>query len=55
LPPVSTTPAANLQPVSLTPVANNDNNYQTADNIKWTWRKKFIYMFTLEPKAVQTK
>ena len=26
LPPVSTTPAANLPPVSLTPVANNGNN-----------------------------
>jgi hypothetical protein len=23
-----------LPPVSTTPVANNDNNYQTADNIK---------------------
>ena len=30
---VSTTSAANLPPVSMTPVANNDNNYQTADNI----------------------
>jgi hypothetical protein len=30
LPPVSTTPAA--------------NNYQTADNLKWTWIKK-IYLF----------
>ncbi len=26
LPPVSTTPAANLPPVSLTPVANSGNN-----------------------------
>jgi hypothetical protein len=26
LPPVSTTPAANLPPVSTTPVANNGNN-----------------------------
>jgi hypothetical protein len=26
LPPVSTTPAANLPPVSMTPVANNGNN-----------------------------
>jgi hypothetical protein len=36
LPPVSMTPAAYLPPVSmtLTPVANNGNNYQTADNIK---------------------
>jgi hypothetical protein len=24
----------NLPPVSMTPVANNGNNYQTADNIK---------------------
>ncbi len=34
LPPVSTTPAANLPPVSMKPVAINDNNDQTADNIK---------------------
>ncbi len=38
-----------------TPVANNGNNYQTADNLKWTWRKKFIYMLTLLPKDVQNK
>ncbi len=43
LPPVSMTPAANLQPVSFTPVANNGTNYQTADSLKWTWKKKFLY------------
>ncbi len=26
-----------------------------ADNLKWTWRKKFIYMLTLLPKGVQKK
>jgi hypothetical protein len=31
---VSTTAAANLPPVLLTPVANNGRNYQTADNFK---------------------
>ncbi len=35
LPPVSTTPAANLPPVQKKPMANNGNNYQTADNLKW--------------------
>jgi hypothetical protein len=39
-----TTPATNLHPVSTTSVANNGNNYQTADNLKWTWRKKYICM-----------
>ncbi len=29
----------NLPPVSMTPAANNGNNYQTADTLKWTWRK----------------
>ncbi len=29
--------------------------YQTADNLKWTWRKKLIYMLTLLPKSVQNK
>ena len=24
--------------------------YQTTDNLKWTWRKKFIYMLTLLSK-----
>ncbi len=56
LPPVSTIPLANLPPVSITPaVANNGNNYQTADNLKWTWRKKVIYMLTLLPKCFQKK
>ncbi len=37
-------PVANLPAVSTTPVANNGNNrYQTADNLKWTWRKNIIY------------
>ncbi len=27
--------------------------YRTADNLKWTWRKKFIYMITLLPKEIQ--
>jgi hypothetical protein len=27
--------------------------YQTADNLKWTWRKKFIYKLALLPKGVQ--
>ncbi len=26
--------------------------YQTTDNLKWTWRKKFIYMLTLLPEGV---
>ncbi len=43
-PQVSTTPAANLPPVSFTPMANNGSNYQTADNLKWTWKKK-IYLY----------
>ncbi len=30
----ATTPAAKLPPVSTTPVANNGNNYQSADNFK---------------------
>ncbi len=31
--------------VLLITVANNGNNYQTADNLKWTWRKKkYIYV-----------
>ncbi len=29
--------------------------YQTADNWKWTWRKKIIYMLTLLPSGVQKK
>ncbi len=29
--------------------------FQTADNLKWTWRKKYIYMLTLLPKGVQKK
>jgi hypothetical protein len=48
LPPVSTTLAANL-PL----VANNGKQYQTADNLKWTGRKKFISMLTLLPIGVQ--
>ncbi len=55
LPPVSTKPVANLPPVQTTPVVNNESNYQTADNSKWTWTKKFIYMLTLLPKGVQKK
>ncbi len=53
LPPVLTTSVANLPPVKMTQVANNGNNYQTADNLKWTWRKKFIYMLTLLPKGAK--
>jgi hypothetical protein len=34
LPPVSTIPAASLPLVSTASVANNGNNYQTADNLK---------------------
>jgi hypothetical protein len=34
LPLVSTTQGARLPPVTFTPVANNGNNYQTADNLK---------------------
>ncbi len=29
--------------VSTTPVANNGKNYQTADNLKWTWKKNYLY------------
>ncbi len=43
LPQVPTTQAANLPPVYTTPVSNNGHNYQTADNLKWTWRKNFLY------------
>jgi hypothetical protein len=47
---------ANLPPVlTTTTAANNGNNYQIADNFKWTWRKKFIYMLTLLSKVVQMK
>ncbi len=48
-------PAANLPPVSTTLVANNGNNYQTADNLKWTWKFFFICMLTLLPKGAQKK
>jgi hypothetical protein len=48
LPPVPTTPAANLPPLSFTPVANNGSNYQTADNLKFK-----IYMLALLPKGDQ--
>jgi hypothetical protein len=48
LPPVSTTLAANMPPV-----ANNGNNYQTADKMKL--KTKFIYMLILLPKGVQKK
>jgi hypothetical protein len=34
MPPVSTTLAANWPLVQTTPVANNENNYQTDDNLK---------------------
>ncbi len=34
---------------------NNGSNYQSADNLKWTWQNKFIYMLTLLPKGVQKK
>jgi hypothetical protein len=47
LPPVSTTPAANLSP----PVANNGNNIR----LQTSGRQKFIYMLTLLPKDIQTK
>ncbi len=65
---VSTTQSANLSPVSTTPAAYFANSstgvgtsgkqweqYQTANNLKWTWRKKFIYMLTLISKGVQKK
>ncbi len=45
LPQVSTTPAENLPPVLFTPVANNGSKYQTADNLKWTWREKNLSMY----------
>jgi hypothetical protein len=41
--PVSMIPTANLPPVSTTPVANNGNYYQTANNFKWTWKKVYLY------------
>ncbi len=56
IPPVSLVlliPVANLPPASTIRVANNGNNYQTADNLKLTWRKKSFYMLTLLPKGVQ--
>jgi hypothetical protein len=37
-----------------TPGANNGNNIRWLSwHLKWTWRKKFIYMLTLLPKGVQ--
>ncbi len=37
-----------------TPGANNGNNIRRLSwHLKWTWRKKFIYMLTLLPKGVQ--
>ncbi len=44
-----------LPPVSTILEANNGNNYQTATNLKWTWRKKIIYMLTLLHKGAQKK
>ncbi len=69
LPPVSTIPAANLQPglplVSTTPVANlhrcKRHRWQTREQLSNCWqlkmnlKKKFIYMLTLLPKGVQKK
>ncbi len=61
---------ANLPPVSTAPAAAGNGKssiveerlysfffafYQSAYTLKWTWRKKFIYMLTLLPKGVQTK
>ncbi len=52
-----------LPPVSTTPVANCQwywyqwhrwqqwEQYQTAESLKWPWRKSFIYMLTLYPKV----
>ncbi len=45
---MSTTPAANLPPVSFTMGAI----IKTADNLKWTL-KKLIYMLALLPKGDQ--
>jgi hypothetical protein len=50
LPPVSTTPAANLPSVSLTQVAKNGNNIR----LLRPWRQKCIYKLTLLTKG-QTK
>ncbi len=57
-PPLSTTPVANLPPVSsaanLPPVSLTlVDQYQAADTLKWTWRQKFIYMLILLPKVSQ--
>ncbi len=70
-PPVSTTPVANFSTnfasvvdtggkfangVNDTGGTNNGNNYQTADNLKWTWKKIYLqYMLPLLPKGVQKK
>jgi hypothetical protein len=57
--PVSRIQSANLPSVSTTPVETCHGyqrhrqqweQYQTADNLKWTWRKKFICMLTLLPQ-----
>jgi hypothetical protein len=48
-------PVANLPPVSTTPVAKKWEQYQTADTLKWTCRKKFIYLLTLLSKDSKTK
>ncbi len=29
--------------MSMTPVANNGSNYQTADDLKWTWKQNYLY------------
>ncbi len=49
--PVSKTPAVNL---SKTLVAKKQQ-YKTTYTLKWTWRKKCIYLLTLLPKGIQTK
>ncbi len=49
-------PVANLPPVSTIPAANNGNNYQTADNFKWTWKKFLLYgNYTIQrcPKEIK--
>jgi hypothetical protein len=47
--------AANLPPVQTTLVANNGNNYQIADNLKWNLKKIIYLLILVLPKGVQKK
>jgi hypothetical protein len=43
-----------LNSILLIPVANIGNNYQTADNLKWTWRKKmYLYAYSTSQRCLK--